>query len=140
MYSASNPSQKGTSQQGDRKQEQPKMTSVEEARRILDEVTSVDDKGHRVMKPKEWWKLVVFPLPEVVDKKANGYSTSGKEMEVTVNAYPIRKVPKNPIFLYEVSNTQLCPVPSAGRSTKLSIGSGDRRHPGQGGQEAIANS
>jgi hypothetical protein len=82
---------------------EPKLASAVEDREVITEATTTDEQGNRRMKANEYWDHVVFPLPEIAGKKANEYSKSGKEIEVTVNGYPIKKYPKKPVFMYEVS-------------------------------------
>lgn len=55
------------------------------------------------MKPKEWMDFVVVPLPEARNKKASELSTSGREIDVLVNGFPITNYPNKPVYMYEVS-------------------------------------
>jgi hypothetical protein len=84
---------------------EPKSVSVEEVREVIAEATTTDEQGNRRMKAKEYWDHVVVPLPQIAGKKANEYSKSGKEIEMTVNGYPIQKYPKKPVYMYEVSGS-----------------------------------
>ena len=84
---------------------EPKPDRVE-ARRMMDEATFIDDRGYRRMKPKEWMDCVVVPLPEACNKKASELSTSGREIDVLVNGFPITKYPKKPVYMYEVSRNE----------------------------------
>lgn len=82
------------------------------ARRMVNDATYIDEAGSRRMKPKEWMDCVVVPLPEICKNKENEYSTSGKEIDVTVNGYPVQKFPKKPVYMYEVSKALAISCPS----------------------------
>ncbi|KAJ5674103.1 hypothetical protein N7462_009542 [Penicillium macrosclerotiorum] len=75
---------------------------IEAQRQSIANLTFRDEKGHLRMKPRKWWDYVVFPIPELDVRRDNEYNTTGKEIDLVVNAYPIRKVPKKPVYLYEV--------------------------------------
>ncbi len=79
--------------------------SVEETRRMIANATvsEIQRPPPRRMEQKEQLNYVVFPLPKIDHRKPNEYSTSGKEIKLTVNAYPITKVPMRPVYMYEAS-------------------------------------
>jgi hypothetical protein len=89
--------------------------SVEETRRMIanatvSEIRPPPPPPPRRMEQKDQSNYVVFPLPKIDHRKPNEYSTSGKEIKLTVNAYPITKVPMRPVYMYEVSKMQKPPA------------------------------
>lgn len=85
---------------------------VEETRRMIANATvsEIPPPPPRRMEQKDQSNYVVFPLPKIDHRKPNEYSTSGKEIKLTVNAYPITKVPMRPVYMYEVSKMQKPPA------------------------------
>lgn len=88
--------------------EELRHRSVEEAHRMMANATvsEIRPPTPRRMEKKEQSNYVVFPLPKIDHRKPNEYSTSGKEIKLTVNAYPITKVPMRPVYMYEVSKLE----------------------------------
>ncbi|EPS29917.1 hypothetical protein PDE_04867 [Penicillium oxalicum 114-2] len=91
-----------TSQTGDSFDSETKATSVEDALRDFDKVTVTDSKENPPLRKDDYAECVVVPLPEVDEKKSSKCSTSGREIDVNVNGYPIRRYPTKPVYLYEV--------------------------------------
>ena len=88
--------------------EELRHLSVEEPRRMIANATVSENRPPtpRRMEQKEQSNYIVFPLPKIDHRKPNEYSTSGKEIKLTVNAYPITKVPTRPVYMYEVSKLE----------------------------------
>lgn len=92
-------------QQGDDMREL-RHHSVEETRRMIAEATVAEIRPPtRRIDLKDPSNYVIVPLPEIGHRKSNECS-SGKEIKVTVNCYPITKVPKKPVYMYEVRKVQ----------------------------------
>ncbi|KAJ5493116.1 hypothetical protein N7539_001862 [Penicillium diatomitis] len=91
-----------TSQTGDASDTETKATSVEDLSREVDKATVTDIKESSLAEVDTYKNCVVVPLPEVNNQKSSKYSTSGKEIELTVNGYAIQKHPTKPVYMYEL--------------------------------------
>lgn len=61
--------------------------------------------------------MSLFPcLKLLARRQIFEYSKSGKEIEVTVNGYPIKRYLKKPVFMYEVSGSPAISGPCQVRS------------------------